>query len=277
MTWAPWAWRASWVGSAPAVSATTRDVFLEVAWFAPDSIRGRARRLGLHTDASQRFERGVDPSGQARAMERATALLLSIAGGRPGPLVSTEEPTGLPLRTPVRLRRERLTRLLGIAVPDGQVSSIFQNLHLLVTPTTEGWTVLPPPHRFDIALEEDLIEEVARIMGFAAIPERPAKRQQVFLPLPEDRPQERTLLESLVARGYHETITFAFVDPALQARLFPQAQTLALANAIASDQSVMRVSLWPGLIRVALEISVASRIGFDCSVMARASSSSTVK
>ena len=240
-------------GERTSVGPATRDVFLEVAWFAPDSIRGRARRLGLHTDASQRFERGVDPSGQARAMERATALLLSIAGGRPGPLVVTEQPAGLPIRSPVRLRRERLTRLLGVAVPDGQVSSIFQNLHLGVTPTEEGWTVVPPPHRFDIALEEDLIEEVARIMGFAAIPERPAKRQQVFLPLPEAVPPERALLESLVARGYHETITFAFVNPALQTRLFPQAPTLALANAIASDQSVMRVSLWPGLIGAALE------------------------
>src|SRR5665213_2629464 len=240
-------------GERTCVSATTRDVFLEVAWFAPDSIRGRARRLGLHTDASQRFERGVDPSGQARAMERATALLLSIAGGRPGPLVITEDPSGLPTRSAVRLRRERLTRLLGVAVPDGQVSSILQNLQMQVTPIAEGWTVVPPPHRFDIAIEEDLIEEVARIIGFAAIPERPAKRQQVFLPLPEAVPQERVLLEALIGRGYHEAITFAFVDPTLQGLLFPQIQTLTLANAIASDQSVMRVSLWPGLVRVALE------------------------
>jgi phenylalanyl-tRNA synthetase beta chain len=240
-------------GERTSVSATTRDVFLEVAWFAPDSIRGRARRLGLHTDASQRFERGVDPSGQARAMERATALLLSIAGGRPGPLVITEDPSGLPTRSAVRLRRERLTRLLGVAVPDGQVSSILHNLQMQVTVIAEGWIVLPPPHRFDIAIEEDLIEEVARIIGFAAIPERPAKRQQVFLPLPEAVPQERVLLEALIARGYHEAITFAFVDPALQGLLFPQVQTLTLANAIASDQSVMRVSLWPGLVRVALE------------------------
>jgi len=186
-------------------------------------------------------------------MERATALLLSIAGGRPGPLVNTEDPSGLPTRSAVRLRRERLTRLLGVAVPDGQVSSILHNLQMQVTPIAEGWTVVPPPHRFDIGIEEDLIEEVARIIGFAAIPERPAKRQQVFLPLPEAVPPERVLLEALIARGYHEAITFAFVDPALQQLLFPQVQTLTLANAIASDQSMMRVSLWPGLVRVALE------------------------
>jgi phenylalanyl-tRNA synthetase beta chain len=240
-------------GERTAVSADTRDVFLEVAWFAPEGIRGRARRLGLHTDASQRFERGVDPSGQARAMERATALLLQIAGGQPGPLVVSEEPAGLPVRAAVRLRRERLTRLLGVAVPDGKVRSILLNLQMHVTVLNDGWTVVPPPHRFDITIEEDLIEEVARIMGFAAIPERPALRQQKFLPLPEELPQERALLEALVARGYHEAISFAFVDPALQRLLFPDVETLALANAIASDLSVMRVSLWPGLVRAALE------------------------
>jgi phenylalanyl-tRNA synthetase beta chain len=240
-------------GERTAVSAGTRDVFLEGAWFAPDSIRGRARRLGLHTDASQRFERGVDPSGQARAMERATQLLVAIAGGSPGPLVTTEEPAQLPTRPPVRLRRERLTRLLGIAVPDGKVASIFKNLQMQVTPGPEGWSVVPPAHRFDILIEEDLIEEVARIMGFAAIPERPARRPQNFRSLPEAMPSERAVLEALVARGYHETISFAFVDPALQGLLFPNTETLALANAIASDLSVMRVSLWPGLVRVALE------------------------
>ena len=240
-------------GERTAVGAATRDVFLEGAWFAPESIRGRARRLGLHTDASQRFERGVDPSGQARAMERATALLLDIAGGQPGPLVVIEEPSGLPVRAPVTLRRERLTRLLGIAVPDGQVTSIFQNLQMRVASAGEGWSVTPPAHRFDISIEEDLIEEVARIMGFDAIPERPAKRQQVFLSLPEAVPPERGLLDALSARGYHEIITYAFVDPSLQEILFPGIETLALANAIASDLSVMRVSLWPGLVRTALE------------------------
>ncbi len=239
-------------GERTAVSAGTHDLFLEAAWFAPQAIAGRARRLGLHTDASQRFERGVDPSGQVRAIERATQLLLAIAGGAAGPVV-TEERAGLPTRAPVALRRERLSRLLGVAVPDAQVSAIFQNLQLQVTPTAAGWSVLPPPHRFDIGIEEDLVEEVARIMGFAAIPERPALRPQNFLSLPEASAPERVVLEALVARGYHETISFAFVDPALQTLLFPDTQTLALANAIASDLSVMRVSLWPGLVRAALE------------------------
>jgi phenylalanyl-tRNA synthetase beta chain len=240
-------------GERTAVSATTTDLFLEVAWFSPASIAGRARRLGLHTDASQRFERGVDPAGQVRAMERATALLLAIAGGEPGPVVVTEDSARLPTRAPVSLRRARLTRLLGVAVADAQVSAIFTNLQMQVTTTAEGWTVQPPPHRFDIAIEEDLIEEVARIIGFDAIVEKPAQRPQIFLKTPEALAPERAILEALVARGYFEIITFAFVDPALQAQLFPNTETLALANAIAADLSVMRVSLWPGLVRTALE------------------------
>jgi phenylalanyl-tRNA synthetase beta chain len=240
-------------GERTAVSATTTDVFLESAWFAPAALLGRARRLGLHTDASQRFERGVDPSGQVRAIERATALLLAIAGGEAGPVVVTEESAELPTRPAVSLRRERLARLLGVTVPESRVGAIFRHLQMKVTTSAEGWTVQAAPHRFDINIEEDLVEEVARILGFEAIPEAPAQRPQVFLALPEAVPQERALLDALVARGYHETITYAFVDPALQVQLFPGTETLALTNAITSDLSVMRVSLWPGLVRAALE------------------------
>jgi len=240
-------------GERTSVTATTTDVFLESAWFAPASLLGRARRLGLHTDASQRFERGVDPSGQVRAIERATALLLAIAGGEAGPVVVTEESRELPTRPAVSLRRERLARLLGVTVPESQVGAIFRHLQMKVTTSADGWNVQAPPHRFDINFEEDLVEEVARIMGFDAIPEAPAQRPQLFRALPEAVPQERPLLDALVARGYHETITYAFVDPALQRQLFPGAETLSLANAITSDLSVMRVSLWPGLVRAALE------------------------
>jgi phenylalanyl-tRNA synthetase beta chain len=240
-------------GERTAVGATTTDVFLESAWFAPASLLGRARRLGLHTDASQRFERGVDPSGQVRAIERATALLLAIAGGEAGPVVVTEESGELPTRPAVSLRRERLARLLGVTVPESRVGAIFRQLQMKVTTSADGWTVQAAPHRFDINIEEDLVEEVARIMGFGAIPEAPAQRPQIFLSLPEAAPQERALLDALVARGYHESISYAFVDPALQAQLFPGTETLALANAITADLSVMRVSLWPGLVRAALE------------------------
>ena len=240
-------------GERTAVSASTTDIFFEVAFFQPAAIAGRARRLGLHTDASQRFERGVDPAGQERAVERATALLLAIAGGAAGPVIVTEDRSKLPLRAPVRLRRQRLPRLLGVGVDDVRVMQVFKSLQMQARLLPEGCEVTPPPHRFDIAIEADLIEEVARIIGFAAIPEAPAVSQQVFLPLKEAVPAERIVLEALVARGWYESINYAFTDPALQSQLFPGVETLGLSNAIASDLSVMRVSLWPGLVRVALE------------------------
>ena len=240
-------------GERTAVSTTTTDIFLESAYFAAGAIAGRARRLGLHTDASQRFERGVDPTGQERAIERATALLLAITGGTPGPMVVTEDRGQLPQRPPVKLRRESLWRLLGVGIDDVRVIQIFRSLQMDVKLQPEGWSVTPPPHRFDISIEADLIEEVARVEGFGAIPEAPADSNQVFLPLQEAQAPERIILEALVARGWHESINFAFTDPALQSRLFPGVATLALGNAIASDLSAMRVSLWPGLVKAALE------------------------
>jgi phenylalanyl-tRNA synthetase beta chain len=240
-------------GERTAVTADTVDVFLECAWFSPDAIAGRARRIGLHTDASQRFERGVDPSKQERAVEYATQLLLHIAGGTPGPVTVTQAEGYLPQRQAVRLRRSQLSRLLGASVHPDRVEATFAALQMTAARTLEGWAVTPPPHRFDIAIEADLIEEIARIVGFDAIPEMHALSPQRFARLLEARPPERSVLEALVGRGYHEVITYAFVDPTLQARLFPESESLTLANPIASDLSTMRVSLWPGLVRAALE------------------------
>ncbi|MGH8275996.1 MAG: phenylalanine--tRNA ligase subunit beta, partial [Steroidobacteraceae bacterium] len=240
-------------GQRTAVSADTRDVFLESAYFAPGTLLGRARRLGLLTDASQRFERGVDPTGQARAIERAIALLAPITGGTAGRIDVTEDAGHLPKRAPVRLRARQLARLLGVEVPAERVAGVLASLEMKVAPTADGWAVTPPAHRFDISIEPDLIEEVGRLVGFETIPETDAEGPQRFRKLPEEDPAERSILESLAARGYQEAITYAFVDPALQERLFPGRPALALANPIASDQSVMRVSLWPGLMRAALE------------------------
>lgn len=240
-------------GARTAVSATTTDVFFEVAFFLPDAIAGRARRHGLQTDASQRFERGVDPVGQERAMERATQLLLEIAGGKPSATRVTERREQLPVIKPVVLRRSRLARVIGVSLPDVQVTRAFFALGMQVKDVEGGWEVVPPSYRFDIAIEADLIEEIARIVGYDNIPAAPSRSAQVLQPQPEARPNETRARDLLVARGYFESITFAFVDPALQARLFPDAPSLALANPIASDLGVMRVSLWPGLLRVALE------------------------
>jgi phenylalanyl-tRNA synthetase beta chain len=240
-------------GLRTAVSADTTDVFFESAFFSPDAVLGRARRFGLVTDASQRFERGVDPTQQRRAVERALELLLPVTGGAPGALELTQSAAHLPPRPAVTLRKRQLARLLGYAPTPERVAAVLESLEMQVKSTAEGWQVVPPPFRFDIGIEADLIEEVARIVGLDAIPEIHAPLPQRFRALPEGRPAERSVLQVLAARGYEEAITFAFVDPALQTKLFPDRTALALSNPIASDLSVMRVSLWPGLLRAALE------------------------
>ena len=240
-------------GARTAVTAETTRVFLEAAYFSPEGLLGHARRFGLQTDASQRFERGVDPTQQGRAIERAIALLAQAAGGVAGPIEVTESSAHLPRRAPVPLRAKQLSRLLGVAPPTQRVAATLRALEMQVTVTPEGWQVTPPAYRFDIAIEADLIEEVARLAGFETIPETDALVPQRFRRLPSEQPAEATVLHALAARGYQEAITFAFVDPALQGALFPERAALALSNPIASDLSVMRVSLWPGLIRAALE------------------------
>ena len=240
-------------GERTAVSDDTVDVFLEAAYFTPEAVMGRARRMGLHTDASQRYERGVDPAHQERAIERATMLLLEMAGGTPGPVVTERVDQYLPRRSSVHLRRSRLALLLGTTIDAFQVEEIFRALQMEVSRGIDGWEITPPLHRFDIAIEADLIEEVARIIGLDAIPESDFAGLQRFSPLPEELPAEQSVLDLLAARGYQEAITYAFVDPIFQSRLFPERETLTLTNPIASDLSAMRVSLWPGLLRAALE------------------------
>jgi phenylalanyl-tRNA synthetase beta chain len=186
-------------GQRTAVSAGTRDVFLEVAWFAPSAIAGRGRRHGLTTDASQRFERGVDPAHQARAMERATALLLEIAGGAAGPLVLAEQASALPAPREVTLRRSQIARFLGIELPDARVRSLLEALGMRVADTTDGWRVTAPSHRFDIAIERDLIEELARLVGYDQIPEVDATTAQRFQPLPVAVAREQRVLDLLAA------------------------------------------------------------------------------
>jgi phenylalanyl-tRNA synthetase beta chain len=239
-------------GEHSSVQAETTDIFFEVAYFAPDAIRGRGRRWGLVTDASQRYERGVDPALQERAIERATALLLQIAGGQPGPVTVAQSPEHLPGRAAVKLRKSQLQRLLGTVIEPARVTSTLASLQMQVETTADGWHVKPPSHRFDISIEADLIEEVARIVGFDAIGETDAPVAQQFGALPEEIPSERAIVDTLVSRGYFEAINYAFTDPVRQSRLFPDRPGLALANAIAADLAVMRVSLWPGLLSVVL-------------------------
>jgi phenylalanyl-tRNA synthetase beta chain len=241
-------------GRDTAISAATTDVLLEAAHFVPQAIAGRARRLGLFTDAAQRFERGVDPTLPALALERATALLLELAGGAPGVAQVTVSGGGQGAADVwVTLRRARLGKLLGVAVPDAEVSGFLGAISDGVEATADGWRVRKPPHRFDVRIEADLIEEVARLRGFDSIPETPAIAPQVAGHATESRIANERLLTAMADRGYREVITYTFVDPVLQRQLFPGVPALALSNAISADLSEMRVSLWPGLVHAALE------------------------
>jgi phenylalanyl-tRNA synthetase beta chain len=237
--------------AASAVGRTTRHVLLEAAFFSVAAVAGRARRFGLYTDASQRFERGVDPAHQSRAVERATALLLEIAGGRPGPVVEVVNETYLPAHRAVPLRRQRLERLLGVSVPDAIISDALTRLDMRVEATDQGWAVTAPPARFDIEREVDLIEEVARVYGYDQIPEEPGPLPGHLPAVTEASvPVHRARL-LLVDAGYQEAVTWSFGDTELDTLFAGGHAGLALANPIASHLAVMRQSLWPGLCQAA--------------------------
>ncbi|GAB3734454.1 phenylalanine--tRNA ligase subunit beta [Silanimonas algicola] len=227
--------------------ATTR-VFLESAHFAPSAIIGRARKLGLHTDASHRFERGVDPELPRVALEYATKLVLEILGGAAGPVVEAVREAELPQRAPVTLRRERLARVLGQRIDDAEVARIFVALGMGVEATADGWRITPPARRFDIAIEEDLVEEVARIHGYDAVPAALPAGEIPLADHTETRAPDAFLRRQLAARGFHEAINFAFVDAALLQRWGLEAGAVALLNPLASDLGTMRTGLLPGLV-----------------------------
>ena len=242
-------------GRVTAISDATSDVLLESAHFAPDAILGRARRLGLFTDAAQRFERGVDPNLPSLAIERATALLVQIVGGEPGPVQLTRVPSGgaPDAEEWVNLRRTRLAKVLGASVPDEDVGALLCAVSCHIETSSVGWRVRTPAHRFDIRIEEDLIEEVARLRGFDSIAESHAMAPQVAGPSTESRVPSDRLLTAMADRGYREVITYSFVDPALQQQLFPETLSLRLTNPISADLGDMRVSLWTGLVQTCRE------------------------
>ena len=230
------------------VTDATHNIFLESAHFAPAAIMGRARKLGMHTDASHRFERGVDPELPRRALERATELLLAIAGGKAGPVLVAENLADLPKPAAVTLRRARLKRVLGVTVDDAEVARIFTALGMQVTPTTDGWQTTAPSSRFDIEREEDLIEEVARIFGYDNIPTDTPTGALTLAIEPEARIGELALREQLAARGYYEAVNLSFVAADLLARWGFTERLVPLANPLSADLAVMRPSLLPGLI-----------------------------
>ncbi len=254
-------------GASTGVTETTRNVVLESAFFRPTVIAGRARRFGLQTDAATRFERGVDPAGQLVAIERATALLLDISGGKPGP-ASVSGALADKRNPAVLLRRERLAQVLGQQVPDAEVVDILQRLDMLVEAQrggdqlppktfedfqhqenmTWGWQVQAASFRFDIAIEVDLIEEIARIRGYEQIGEV-AGRQTTRLGTASDSVVGLDRLKNvLVERGYQEAITYSFIDGDLDSQFAGGAKGVPLVNPISAELAVMRQTLWPGLI-----------------------------
>jgi len=239
-------------GSASAVSDSTRNVFLECAFFTPRNIAGKARRYGLHTDSSHRFERGVDATLQERAIERATQLILDIAGGAAGPLSSHTSAEHLPQRPAIHLRKQRISKLLGVTFDDPIISGILQRLGMVLEPQADGWQVTPPGFRFDISIEADLVEEIARIHGYNNLPN---SRLLLHAPLglaTETVADLERVKDLLVDRGYQEAITYSFVDEDIQQAIAPNDEVVRLKNPISSELAVMRTTLWCGLLKAAL-------------------------
>lgn len=230
------------------VTPQSTDIVLECAFFAPDAILGKARQYGLHTDASHRYERGVDPALQAKAMARATQLLTAIVGGDAGPVFTAEAPEFVPQSKQVSLRAERLTRVVGIEFKVEQVTEILQRLGMEVSYSNSVWQATVPAYRFDIQIEEDLIEEVARVYGYNNIPNVAPTGQLAMLPRKESELGVNAFKAVLLQQGYDEAITYSFVDPKKQSALFEGMASLTLPHPISADMSVMRVSLITGLL-----------------------------
>ncbi len=239
-------------GSYSAVHEDTTSVFLECAFFAPLSIAGKARQFGLHTDSSHRFERGVDFELQNRAIERASQLILEICGGQAGDITDVTTTSELPKREPISFRETKLTKILGMSFAPENVCGILESLGMKVVAQPDGWLVTPPSFRFDIAIEADLIEEIARIHGYNNLPNnqilvRSSLNQATETVLDLDR-----VKDLLVDCGYQEAITYSFVDENLQKTIAPSAEFIRLKNPISADLAVMRTTLWGGLLTAAL-------------------------
>jgi phenylalanyl-tRNA synthetase beta chain len=235
-------------GEGSGVNSETKDVLLECAFFAPDYIRGRARNYGLHTDSSLRFERGVDYALQYSAMERATQLLVDICGGEVAPVVAAESDADLPTPNTVTLRRSKLDNLLGHVIASDDVAEILTRLGLTVEATAEGWTATAPTWRFDIAIEQDLVEEIGRIYGYDNIPNQAPSADLKMNEYKEaDQPMKR-VRDLLVDRGYHEAITYSFVEPEQQKLIVPDVEPLMLPFPISAEMSAMRLGLIQGLL-----------------------------
>ncbi|SCC19098.1 phenylalanine--tRNA ligase subunit beta [Gilliamella intestini] len=239
-------------GEKSGVTQTTKDVFLEAAFFNPLVITGKAREYGLHTEASHRYERGVDPFLQFTAMERASQLLIDICGGEAGPVIDVTHEAELPAQATIQLRRNKIDRIIGYTIETQKITDILIRLGCEVEYKDNVWIVKSPSWRFDLQIEEDLVEEIARIYGYNNIPNTNLKIESVMKPKPESQIPLRRVKDLLVDRGYQEAVTYSFVNPKVQQILYPEHPEIKLPNPISSEMSVMRLSLWSGLLDVIL-------------------------
>ena len=235
-------------GEKSGVTQTTKDIFLEAAFFNPLVITGKAREYSLHTEASHRYERGVDPFLQFTAMERASQLLIDICGGEAGPVIDVTHEAELPAQATIQLRRNKIDRIIGYTIETQKITDILIRLGCEVEYKDNVWIVKSPSWRFDLQIEEDLVEEVARIYGYNNIPNANLKIESVMKPKPESQIPLRRVKDLLVDRGYQEAVTYSFVDPKVQQILYPEYPEIKLPNPISSEMSVMRLSLWSGLL-----------------------------
>ena len=238
-------------GNDSAINDDTQNIVLEAAHFSRAGIAGRARRYGLHTDSSHRFERGVDPQLPEIAMQRATQLVLDICGGKPGEIQCAEEKSNLPANGQVKLRYKRLLSVLGIELDMDEITAILQRISDKVEKTDDGWLVSAPSYRFDMERECDLIEEVARVKGYDCVPTKMPKITPKSKIQPESKISLRTIRQLMIARDYQEAISYSFIDAESQALLSENTDIVELANPLADNMSEMRTSIWPGLLAAA--------------------------
>ena len=237
-------------GADSAVSESTSNIYLESAYFVPEKMMGKARTYGLHTDSSHRFERGVSPDLQRKAMQRATQLIIEICGGKAGEITDIETREDLQHRNTIAFKRSSIKRHLGIEVEDSRVEDIMTRLGCNVETAKSGWYITPPIFRFDLATQEDVVEEIARIYGYDNIPSRLRPLIPLIIPDEETQVEEETLRNLLVTRGYQEAITYSFVPPEMETLLNPSHKQITLDNPISEELSIMRSTLWSGLLPV---------------------------
>ncbi len=235
-------------GQDSSVTDDTKNIYLESAYFVPEKIMGKSRKYGLHTDSSHRFERGVSPDLQVKAIERATQLITEICGGEVGPFNDVIARADLQQRDSVDFERRRIKRHLGIEIDDDRIEDILTRLGCKVETADNGWCITPPVFRFDLATPEDFVEEVARIYGYDNIPARLRPMEPRIARKEETLVDENTLRNILVSRGYQEAITYSFVPPEVESLLSPDQEQIALSNPISEELSIMRSTLWSGLI-----------------------------